>query len=169
MSRAGAERRARRLLHWYPKRWRTRYGDEFTQLLIDDIGDRPRSWRRTLDVAHSGLAARLPRELPRRSLATALGLMGILAFLAAERPWASMSSAQAARALEQRLSSASGARALGLAHTITDRYACSHTVGQAPPGEPAWTYLCVDAVHNREMGFFVLARGDRIAEISPAG
>lgn len=169
MSGAGADRRARRLLHWYPSRWRARYGDEFTQLLIDDITARPRSWRRTLDVARSGLAARLPRELPRSSRAAALGLLALLALLLVWRPWASMSSAQAARALEQRLSSASGARALGLGHTITDRYTCSHTGGPAPPGEPTWTFLCLDAIHNREMGFFVLARGDRIAEISPAG
>jgi hypothetical protein len=38
MRRAGAERRARRLLRWYPKEWRLRYGEEFTQLLTDDIG-----------------------------------------------------------------------------------------------------------------------------------
>lgn len=169
MGRRAAERRARRLLRWYPQRWRARYGDEFTQLLIDDINERPCSWRRTLDVAQSGLAARLPRELPRWSFATALGLLAILAFLMAYRPWASMSSAQAARALEQRLSSASAARALGLGHTITDRYTCSHTGGPAVPGEPAWTFLCIDAVHSRESGFFVLTRGDRSAEISPSG
>jgi hypothetical protein len=169
MNHPKAERRARRLLHWYPERWRARYGDEFTQLLIDDINDQPHSWRRTLNTAHRGLATRLPRERPRRTLATTLGLLAIIAFLAVDRPWASMSSAQAARALEQRLSSPSGARALGLAHAITDRYACSHTAGQAPPGEPAWTFLCRDAVHNRESGFFVRTRGDGIAEISPAG
>jgi hypothetical protein len=60
--REGAERRARRLLRWYPKAWRLRYGDEFTQLLIADIGERPRSWRRTLDVARRGLAARVARR-----------------------------------------------------------------------------------------------------------
>jgi hypothetical protein len=58
MKRADADRRARRLLRWYPKAWRLRYGEEFTQLLIDDISERPRSWHRTLDVARSGLTTR---------------------------------------------------------------------------------------------------------------
>jgi hypothetical protein len=98
-----------------------------------------------------------------------LALLGAAAFLAIDRPWASVSSAQAARALEHRLSSASGARALGLGHTITDRYVCVHTVGSPPPGEPAWTYLCSDAIHSRETGFFVLTRGDGIAKIEGAG
>ncbi|MFL5942908.1 MAG: hypothetical protein ACJ75L_06555 [Gaiellaceae bacterium] len=59
MDREQAERRARRLLRWYPKTWRVRYGEEFTQLLIADIRERPRSWSRTLDVARRGLAARV--------------------------------------------------------------------------------------------------------------
>jgi len=51
----------------------------------------------------------------------ALVLAGTLAFVLAKRPWTSgMSSAQAARALEHRLSSKQGARALGLGHTITE-------------------------------------------------
>jgi hypothetical protein len=54
-----AERRARRLLRWYPSAWRLRYGAEFTELLVADIAERPHSWRRTVDVARSGLAARL--------------------------------------------------------------------------------------------------------------
>jgi hypothetical protein len=58
MRRADADRRARRLLRWYPRSWRLRYGEEFTQLLIDDISERPRCWRRTLDVARSGVTAR---------------------------------------------------------------------------------------------------------------
>jgi hypothetical protein len=59
MDRQDAERRARRLLRWYPKAWRQRYGDEFTELLTADIGERPRSRRRTLDVVRRGLAARI--------------------------------------------------------------------------------------------------------------
>jgi hypothetical protein len=51
--------RARRLVRWYPQRWRARYGEEFTQLLIDDMAERPRSLHRTADVVRSGLAARL--------------------------------------------------------------------------------------------------------------
>ncbi len=51
--------RAARLLHWYPKEWRERYGEEFTELLIADIDERPASVARTLDVARAGLLARL--------------------------------------------------------------------------------------------------------------
>ena len=52
----GAEaRRAARLLRWYPKAWRSRYGEEFTELLISDIGERPRSRSRTADVIRGGM------------------------------------------------------------------------------------------------------------------
>jgi hypothetical protein len=54
-----AARRAGRLLRWYPKAWRSRYGEEFTELLISDIGERPRSRARTADVVRGGIAARL--------------------------------------------------------------------------------------------------------------
>jgi hypothetical protein len=52
-------RRARRLLRWYPRGWRARYGEEFSELLIAELAERPRSWRRTADVARGGLFARL--------------------------------------------------------------------------------------------------------------
>ncbi|HEY5196955.1 MAG TPA: hypothetical protein VIJ51_08000 [Solirubrobacteraceae bacterium] len=52
-------RRAGRLVRCYPATWRARYGEEFAQLLIDDMSDRPRSWRRTADVVRSGTLARL--------------------------------------------------------------------------------------------------------------
>ncbi len=52
-------RRARRTLYWYPRQWRARYGEEFTELLIADLAEQPRSWRRTADVARSGVLARL--------------------------------------------------------------------------------------------------------------
>lgn len=51
--------RAARLLRWYPKAWRERYGEEFAELLIADIDDRPVSAARALDVARAGLLARL--------------------------------------------------------------------------------------------------------------
>jgi hypothetical protein len=51
--------RAARLLRWYPRAWRARYGEEFTELLIADIAERPRSAVRTRDVARGGLVARL--------------------------------------------------------------------------------------------------------------
>jgi hypothetical protein len=54
-----AARRAARLLRWYPKAWRSRYGEEFTELLIADIGERPRSRTRTADVLRAGIVARL--------------------------------------------------------------------------------------------------------------
>ncbi|HEY1639336.1 MAG TPA: hypothetical protein VGG35_01490 [Streptosporangiaceae bacterium] len=56
---AAAQRRAARLLRWYPVTWRARYGAEFTELLLAELADRPRSWQRTADVVRSGLLARL--------------------------------------------------------------------------------------------------------------
>jgi hypothetical protein len=53
-----AERRARRLLRWYPRSWRARYGEEFTELLLAEMAEQPRSWRRAADIAASGLVAR---------------------------------------------------------------------------------------------------------------
>jgi hypothetical protein len=53
------ERRARRLLRWYPGSWRARYGDEFAELLLAELSERPRAWRRTVNVAHCGITARL--------------------------------------------------------------------------------------------------------------
>jgi hypothetical protein len=58
---ADSVRRAERLLRWYPPSWRARYGEEFAALLSSDIGDRPRSWRRTADVVRSAMVARLTR------------------------------------------------------------------------------------------------------------
>ncbi len=55
------ETQARRLLRWYPAGWRARYGAEFTELLVADLAERPRCWRRTADVAVSGTLARLSR------------------------------------------------------------------------------------------------------------
>jgi hypothetical protein len=51
--------RAARLLRWYPRAWRARYGDEFAELLIADIAERPRSAVRGFDVARGGTVARL--------------------------------------------------------------------------------------------------------------
>jgi pimeloyl-ACP methyl ester carboxylesterase len=53
-----AERRARLLVRCYPPAWRTRYGDEFVQLLVDEISERPRSLSLTADVVRSGVIAR---------------------------------------------------------------------------------------------------------------
>lgn len=51
-------RRAVRLLRWYPKEWRNRYGEEYVELLVSDIEERPTSLRRGLDVVLSGVLAR---------------------------------------------------------------------------------------------------------------
>jgi hypothetical protein len=86
-----ADRRAARLLRWYPPAWRARYGDEFAELLIAEFAERPRSWRRAADVARGGLLARLtgagltshelaPPEQVRAGLATAV--WSLAAFLA---------------------------------------------------------------------------------------
>jgi hypothetical protein len=56
---AAAAARAARLLHWYPRAWRSRYGEEFAELLMADIEERPRSRSRTADVIRGGIVARL--------------------------------------------------------------------------------------------------------------
>jgi hypothetical protein len=52
-------RRAERLVRWYPRVWRERYGEEFTALLIEDLAERPRWSGRTLNIMGSGVVARL--------------------------------------------------------------------------------------------------------------
>lgn len=51
--------RARRLLLWYPSAWRARYGDEFAELLAAELTELGPCWRRSANVALSGLRARL--------------------------------------------------------------------------------------------------------------
>jgi hypothetical protein len=51
--------RVRRLLLWYPRGWRDRYGDEFAELLIAEQAEQGASWRRTVNIAATGLRARL--------------------------------------------------------------------------------------------------------------
>jgi hypothetical protein len=52
------ERRAERLLRWYPRAWRARFGEEFRALLVDEMVDREYSVTRRANVAWSGLVAR---------------------------------------------------------------------------------------------------------------
>jgi hypothetical protein len=52
-------RQAQRLLRCYPPGWRARYGDEFTELLLAELSERPSSWRWTADVIRGGVVARL--------------------------------------------------------------------------------------------------------------
>jgi hypothetical protein len=55
----GTDERIGRLLRWYPRSWRDRYGDEFAELLAADLDERPRCWQRTVNVAANGLRSRL--------------------------------------------------------------------------------------------------------------
>jgi hypothetical protein len=70
-----------RLLYCYPKDWRLRYGEEFTELLVAEMAEKPHSWRRNTNVVWSGLIARIsevglgertfdPLDQVRRSLLT---------------------------------------------------------------------------------------------------
>lgn len=90
MRRTASARHARavRLLRWYPKEWRSRYGEEFVELLVADMEERPRSVRRVVNVALNGIVARsaaaglggqpLDRgDSERRSLVAAGGALSI--------------------------------------------------------------------------------------------
>jgi hypothetical protein len=54
-----AERHAERLLRWYPRSWRARYGEEFAELLMEEWVERPHCPSRSANVMASGLMARL--------------------------------------------------------------------------------------------------------------
>ena len=47
------------MLHWYPARWRARYGDEFSAMIEDDLGGRRPTVRYRLAIARSGVNERL--------------------------------------------------------------------------------------------------------------
>ncbi len=49
----------RRLLLCYPRDWRDRYGDEFAELLAAEQAEQGPSWPRVVNVAATGLRARL--------------------------------------------------------------------------------------------------------------
>jgi hypothetical protein len=80
--------RARRLLRWYPKEWRSRYGDEYVELLVAAMEERPHSLHRSLDVVRGGVVARSaaaglgghpldPADAQRRSLVAVGGALAI--------------------------------------------------------------------------------------------
>jgi hypothetical protein len=88
VDRRSSEQRAQRLLRWYPRGWRERYGEEFAELLIADLDERPQCRRRTADTAAHGLVARLavgglgdsPLGRPQAALATvAVAMIGFAA------------------------------------------------------------------------------------------
>lgn len=54
-----AMRRARRLLRWYPKSWRDRYGEEFADHLEQEFADRPIDLPRAYNIAYKGVVARV--------------------------------------------------------------------------------------------------------------
>ncbi len=90
---ADVRHRAERLLRWYPREWRARYGEEFTELLVAELEERPRSLRRDVDLARTGLTARLAAAglggqplgsdgSGRRSLATLVAALSIFSVVA---------------------------------------------------------------------------------------
>jgi hypothetical protein len=52
-------RRATRLLRYYPKSWRDRYGDEFVDFMEQSIVDQPHNTRRTSNIILKSFKARL--------------------------------------------------------------------------------------------------------------
>lgn len=92
------DRRAQRLLRWYPASWRQRFGVEFAALIEDELSERPHSASRTFDVVRKGLAARgadlgitgQPLEPARRVSAglASTSLVSVLFTAVAIHPWA---------------------------------------------------------------------------------
>jgi hypothetical protein len=53
------DRSTKRLLAWYPARWRARYGEELAALIVDMTDGRRLSWRLRADIAAAGTRERL--------------------------------------------------------------------------------------------------------------
>jgi len=92
--------RARRLLLWYPRGWRFRYGEEFAELLIDERAELGPTWRCTVNIAATGLRARLaaagltdhpvdPEAAARAGLAT-MAISAAAAILAGALMWSQL-------------------------------------------------------------------------------
>ena len=90
---ADARHLAERLLRWYPREWRARYGEEFTELLVAELEERPRSLRPRRRPRATGLTARLAAAglggqpvgsagSGRRSLATLAAALSVFAVVA---------------------------------------------------------------------------------------
>ena len=47
-----------KLLRWYPRAWRERYGEEFLAMVEDSLSGRRPTWRLRLGVARAGLRER---------------------------------------------------------------------------------------------------------------
>jgi len=85
-------RRAKRLLNWYPKAWRERYGGEFVDHLEQEFVDNPTDFRRSLNIAVKGMVARMgdfgfsrtplsTEGQTRAALATSFALMALSSIL----------------------------------------------------------------------------------------
>jgi len=80
-----ADPRLARLLRWYPRAWRERYGEEFLAMVEDTLDGRGPGWRFQLSVAWAGLRERGRRAAPAalRKIAASdekepsLGLIGV--------------------------------------------------------------------------------------------
>jgi hypothetical protein len=92
--------RVGRLLLWYPRAWRIRYGEEFAELLAAELAEHGPSWRRNANVATTGLRARLadagltghaldPAAAAKAGLATVATCVAA-AFLAGGTMWAQL-------------------------------------------------------------------------------
>ncbi len=142
---AAAERQAARLLRWYPRSWRGRYGAEFAELLLADLAEQPRNWRRTADVAGHGLLARLAvagltaRAQPPAAQVAALGAalaafgtlcVAMLAQLATSWQWVSPASPSVADATLLMTVAAAGVAIAGLLAGVPAVRCVLHAVGQ---------------------------------------
>jgi hypothetical protein len=84
-----ADQALSRLLRWYPRAWRERYGDEFLAMVEDGLDGRRPGWRLRFGVVGAGLRERARRVLPaalRRMTADAdppppLPRLGLLAIM----------------------------------------------------------------------------------------
>jgi hypothetical protein len=127
------ERQAARLLGWYPASWRARYGEEFAELLLADLAEQPRNWRRTADVAAHGLLARIaftgltgpaqPAAVQMATLGCALAAFGtlgvaMLAQLATGWQWVSVASPSVAEATVLMTVAAACIAGIGLAAVV---------------------------------------------------
>lgn len=147
-------RAAGRLLRWYPPSWRARYGEEFAEMLLADLQDRPRSWRRGADVACHGLRARLScaglagrGQAPGVQLAALAGALAVFAVLSAAMlaqlatgwQWASPQSASVAGATMIMTLAAGCAGLTGLAGLVPVLWQVVHAAGRRElrAGRPA--------------------------------
>jgi len=92
--------RVRRLLLWYPRAWRDRYGEEFAELLAAELAEPGPSRRWTANIAVTGLRSRLagaglaghpldPAAAASASLATAATCVAV-SVLAGATMWAQL-------------------------------------------------------------------------------